>query len=128
MSYQLNHLPERTQKPRNKGITLALDKGFSVRQAEDFCEVASGYTDIVKLGWGTSFVTQNLQDKLDVYTKYEIPVYFGGTLFEAYVLRNQLDSYVELLNRYGIRRSEEHTSELQSRGHLVCRLLLEKKK
>src|SRR5207253_7723981 len=27
-----------------------------------------------------------------------------------------------------IRRSEEHTSELQSRGHLVCRLLLEKKK
>ena len=106
MSYQLNHLPERTQKPRNKGITLALDKGFSVRQAEDFCEVASGYTDIVKLGWGTSFVTQHLQDKLDVYTKYEIPVYFGGTLFEAYVLRNQLDSYVELLNRYGIRYVE----------------------
>src|SRR5690625_6398392 len=31
---------------------------------------------------------------------------------------------------YGIfyQRSEEHTSELQSRGHLVCRLLLEKKK
>src|SRR5690625_1634387 len=28
----------------------------------------------------------------------------------------------------GVRRSEEHTSELQSRGHLVCRLLLEKKK
>src|SRR5437660_8503845 len=27
-----------------------------------------------------------------------------------------------------LRRSEEHTSELQSRGHLVCRLLLEKKK
>lgn len=106
MSYQLNHLPERTQKPRNKGITLALDKGFSVRQAEDFCEVASGYTDIVKLGWGTSFVTQKLREKLEVYARYEIPVYFGGTLFEAYVLRNQLDSYVELLNTYGIRYVE----------------------
>src|SRR5207253_8643721 len=30
--------------------------------------------------------------------------------------------------RFKVQRSEEHTSELQSRGHLVCRLLLEKKK
>src|SRR5690625_6269086 len=36
---------------------------------------------------------------------------------------NQLQSYV-----LAFHRSEEHTSELQSRGHLVCRLLLEKKK
>src|SRR5437870_10705356 len=32
------------------------------------------------------------------------------------------------VRRGGLARSEEHTSELQSRGHLVCRLLLEKKK
>ncbi len=102
MSYHLNHLPKRTAKPRNNGITLALDKGFSVRQAEDFCEVASGYTDIVKLGWGTSFVTNQLSEKLAVYKKYKIPVYFGGTLFEAYVLRNQLDDYVNLLHDFNI--------------------------
>ena len=106
MQFQLNHLPKRTGKPRNKGITLALDKGFSVRQVEDFCEAASNYTDIVKLGWGTSYVTQNLSDKLDVYKKYDIPVYFGGTLFEAYVLRDQLDAYVELLKRYEIQHLE----------------------
>lgn len=106
MQFQLNHLPKRTVKPRNKGITLALDKGFSVRQVEDFCESASNYTDIVKLGWGTSYVTQNLSDKLDVYKKYDIPVYFGGTLFEAYVLRDQLDAYVELLKRYEIQYLE----------------------
>ncbi|PKD43452.1 phosphosulfolactate synthase [Rhodohalobacter barkolensis] len=106
MQFQLNHLPKRTEKPRNKGITLALDKGYSVRQVEDFCEVASTYTDIVKLGWGTSYVTQNLSDKLDVYKKYDIPVYFGGTLFEAYVLRDQLDAYVELLKRYEIQYLE----------------------
>jgi phosphosulfolactate synthase len=106
MQFQLNHLPKRTGKPRNKGITLALDKGFSVRQVEDFCEAASNYTDIVKLGWGTSYVTQNLSDKLDVYKKYDIPVYFGGTLFEAYVLRDQLDAYVELLKRYEIKHLE----------------------
>lgn len=102
MSFQLNHLPKRTEKPRNEGITLALDKGFSVRQAEDFCEVASNYTDIVKLGWGTSFVTQNLGEKLAVYKNYDIPVYFGGTLFEAYILRNQLDDYIKLLQGFSI--------------------------
>lgn len=106
MQFQLNHLPKRTEKPRNKGITLALDKGYSVRQVEDFCEAASNYTDIVKLGWGTSYVTQNLSEKLDVYKKYDIPVYFGGTLFEAYVLRDQLDAYVELLKRYEIQYLE----------------------
>ena len=102
MSFQLNHLPKRSVKPRDYGITLVLDKGFSVRQAEDFCSTACEYTDIVKLGWGTSYVTQQLQEKLDVYKSYNIPVYFGGTLFEAYVLRDQLSSYVELLQKYEI--------------------------
>lgn len=102
MSHPISNLPKRTEKPRNKGITLALDKGFSVRQAEDFCEATSNYTDIVKLGWGTSLVTQNLRQKLDVYNSYNIPVYFGGTLFEAYVLRDELDKYVKLLQDYDI--------------------------
>lgn len=102
MSHPISNLPKRTDKPRNKGITLALDKGFSVRQAEDFCEATSNYTDIVKLGWGTSLVTQNLKQKLDVYKSYNIPVYFGGTLFEAYVLRDELNKYVKLLQDYDI--------------------------
>lgn len=102
MSHPISNLPKRTEKPRNKGITLALDKGFSVRQAEDFCEATSNYTDIVKLGWGTSLVTQNLKQKLDIYKSYNIPVYFGGTLFEAYVLRDELDKYVKLLQDYNI--------------------------
>lgn len=106
MPFQLNHLPTRSEKPRNEGITLALDKGYSIRQAEDFCEVAAEYTDIVKLGWGTSYVTRLLDKKLDIYKKYDIPVYFGGTLFEAYVLRDQLDAYVELLKKYNIQYVE----------------------
>lgn len=98
MSFHLSNLPQRTEKPRNTGITLALDSGFSVRQAEDFCSVASQHVDIVKLGWGTSYVTACLEDKLRVYREYDIPVYFGGTLFEAYILRDELDKYVEFLN------------------------------
>src|SRR5699024_7560142 len=106
MSFKLNHLPKRTKKPRHKGITLVLDKGFGVRQAEDFCETASPYTDIVKLGWGTSYVTQNLEEKINAYADAGITVYFCGTLFEAYVLRDQLSDYLELLNRFHIRRGE----------------------
>jgi len=106
MPFQLNNLPKRTKKPRDNGLTLVLDKGFSVRQTEDFCESASGYVDIVKLGWGTSYVTQNLEKKLEVYQDYNIPVYFGGTLFEAYVLRDQLDGYINLMKRYDIQYTE----------------------
>jgi phosphosulfolactate synthase len=106
MSYQLNHLPKRTAKPRNNGITLALDKGYSIRQAEDFCDVAASYTDIVKLGWGTSLVTNKLSEKLDVYKSFDIPVYFGGTLFEAFVLRDQLDEYIKLLQDHNVNSIE----------------------
>lgn len=106
MAFKLNHLPSRTSKPREKGMTLILDKGLSVRQVEDFCASCSNYIDIVKLGWGTSYVTQNLEDKLAVYADADIPVYFGGTLFEAYVLRDQLDAYMELLDRFSIGHAE----------------------
>src|SRR5690625_4082954 len=106
MPFLLNNLPVRTEKPRGKGITLVLDKGYSVRQAEDFCEFSSEHVDIIKLGWGTSYVTQNLEKKLDVYRKYDIPVYMGGTLFEAYMLRDQLDCYIRLMREYGIRHVE----------------------
>lgn len=102
MSFSLNNLPKRSEKPRKHGITLVLDKGYSVRQAEDFCEVCSNYVDVIKLGWGTSYVTQSLDDKLKVYSEAGIPVYLGGTLFEAYVLRDQLDDYRKLLEKYNI--------------------------
>lgn len=106
MAFKLNHLPKRTSKPREKGITLVLDKGLSVRQAEDFCEAGSNYIDIVKLGWGTSYVTQNLENKLAIYADANIPVYLGGTLFEAYMLRDQLDAYRKLLDHFDIEHVE----------------------
>lgn len=81
MAFTLKNLPYRTEKPRMKGLTLALDKGYSVRQAEDLVETSSNYIDVVKLGWGTSYVTQNLEEKIAVYQNADIPVYFGGTLF-----------------------------------------------
>lgn len=100
MHYFLTDVPERTQKPREKGFTMAMDKGLSVRQAEDFVSVCGEYVDIVKLGWATSYVTPSLDAKLQVYREAGIPFYFGGTLFEAFIIRNQFDDYRKVLDKY----------------------------
>lgn len=106
MNYTLKNIPDRTQKPRVNGLTMVMDKGLSVRQVEDFLEVASPHTDIVKLGWSTSYVTPNLENKLKIYRDAEIPVYFGGTLFEAFIIRNQFDDYRKILDKYDMKFAE----------------------
>jgi len=106
MNYTINNLPERTQKPRDKGITMVMDKGLSLRQVEDFLEVAGPYTDIVKLGWATSYVTPNLDQKIKLYQDAGIPVYFGGTLFEAMIIRGQFDDYRRVLDKYKLQHAE----------------------
>jgi phosphosulfolactate synthase len=85
---------------------MVMDKGLSVREAEDFLEVAGPHTDIIKLGWSTSYVTPNLERKLKVYRDAGISVYFGGTLFEAFVIRNQFDDYRRVLDKYGMELAE----------------------
>jgi len=100
MNYFLNNVPERTQKPRSSGFTMVMDKGLSLRQVEDFLEVSGQHTDIVKLGWATSYVTPNLTEKLKLYRNAGIPVYFGGTLFEAFIVRGQFDEYRRVLDQY----------------------------
>lgn len=106
MNYTINNLPERTLKPRDSGITMVMDKGLSLRQVEDFLEVAGSYTDIVKLGWATSYVTPNLDKKIAMYQEAGIPVYFGGTLFEAMIVRGQFDDYCRILDKYKLEYAE----------------------
>ncbi|MBL7849874.1 MAG: phosphosulfolactate synthase [Cyclobacteriaceae bacterium] len=106
MNYTLKNLPERTVKPRQLGITMAMDKGMSVRQAEDFMSVAADHVDIVKLGWATSAVTPRLKDKIQVYIEAGVPCYFGGTLFEAFIIRDQFDDYRKLIDKFGLRYAE----------------------
>ncbi len=106
MNYTLTQIPDRTTKPRQSGLTMVMDKGLSLREVEDFLSTSADYTDIVKLGWATSFVTPNLKEKLAIYRQAGIPVYFGGTLFEAFVVRNQFDEYRKLLDTYGMEHAE----------------------
>jgi phosphosulfolactate synthase len=113
MNYTLSQIPERTLKPREQGFTMVMDKGLSVREVEDFLEVGADYTDIVKLGWATSYVTGNLQRKLDAYKAAGIPVYFGGTLFEAFIIRGQFDDYRRLLDQFGMEYAEVSDGSLE---------------
>ncbi len=106
MNYFLSNIPERTQKPRSSGFTMVMDKGLSLRQVEDFLEVSGQHTDIVKLGWATSFVTPNLNEKLKLYRDAGIPVYFGGTLFEAFIVRGQFEDYKRVLDQYQMEYAE----------------------
>ncbi|MBS1975616.1 MAG: phosphosulfolactate synthase, partial [Bacteroidetes bacterium] len=82
MNFTLTQMPERKAKPRKSGITMVMDKGLSIQEVRNFLSVAHPHVDIVKLGFGTSFVTPSLKEKIAAYSAYNIPVYFGGTLFE----------------------------------------------
>ena len=102
MNFNLTQIPERNIKPRNHGITMVMDKGLSIQEAKNFLSIAHPHIDIVKFGFGTAFVTPDLREKIEVYQAYDIPVYFGGTLFEAFLIRNQFDDYIKLCRQFNI--------------------------
>jgi phosphosulfolactate synthase len=106
MKNQLPYLPDRPAKPRDSGITMVMDKGLSIREAEDFMSVGSEYTDMVKLGFGTSLITPGFDKKIKIYKKAGVIPYFGGTLFEAFIIRNMFNEFVEFLDKYDIEMVE----------------------
>lgn len=106
MNFNLTQIPERTAKPRNYGLTMVMDKGLSLQEAKNFLSISAPHVDILKLGFGTSFVTPNLREKIEVYQAANIPVYFGGTLFEAFLIRNQIDDFIAVIKDYGIKHVE----------------------
>lgn len=106
MNFNLGQIPERKTKPRHSGITMVMDKGLSIGEVKNFLDIAHPYVDIVKLGFGTSFITPRLREKIEVYRSYEIPLYFGGTLFEAFVIRNQFEDYISTLKEFDITHME----------------------
>lgn len=123
MHYHLSQIPERTVKPRTNGMTMVMDKGLSTREVENFIEVAGPYVDIVKLGWSTSFVTPVLDKKLAIYREAGIPVYFGGTLFEAFLIRNQYEDYKRVLDKYKMEWAEISDGSISLEHTKKCELI-----
>lgn len=106
MNFNLTSIPQRHAKPRTSGITMVMDKGLSINEVKNFLSIAHPYLDLVKLGFGTSYVTPNLREKIETYHSYNIPVYFGGTLFEAFLIRNQFEDYIRVCQEYNIQYME----------------------
>ncbi len=94
-------LPTRVAKPRNVGMTHVMDKGLGLAEIRTMIEVSGDFIDIVKLGWGTSYVTRNLREKLDLYKEFDIPVVCGGTLLEVAEARGRIDDYRSWLTAQG---------------------------
>jgi phosphosulfolactate synthase len=141
MTTLLPFLPERPIKPRNSGITMVMDKGLSIREAEDFMSVGSGYTDYVKLGFGTSLITPGFEKKIALYKKSGAIPYFGGTLFEAFIIRNMFREFIDFIDKYEIevvevsdgsydfehKRKLDYISRLAERGTVISEVGSKKK-
>lgn len=123
MNFIINDLPSRNHKPRNSGLTMVMDKGLSVREAEDMLSVGEPYIDLVKLGFGTAFVTPHLENKLAVYKNSGVATYFGGTLFEAFVMRNQFEDYLRLLEKYNMEYAEVSDGSIELDHNEKCRYI-----
>src|SRR5215467_4692875 len=93
-------VPARPDKPRSSGLTHVMDKGLNLREIEGLFDTAGQFVDIVKLGWGTGYVTNNLEKKIALYRHFETPVVCGGTFFEAVYARDKIDEFKGWLTDY----------------------------
>lgn len=119
-NFNLSQLPERTPKPRKDGVTMVMDKGISLRQAEDFVSVSAGFVDFMKLGFGTSLITKQVKEKVKLYKDAGMKVFVGGTLFEAFVVRDQFDDYLKYISDLGMDCAEVSDGSLDLSHEKKC--------
>lgn len=88
-------LPPRSEKPRNNGLTMVLDKGLGYKAAKSLMEISSEYVDLLKFGWGTIIIHDKelIQKKVEMYKSFDITPYTGGTLFEIAYTNNKVKEF-----------------------------------
>ncbi|MCL2328918.1 MAG: phosphosulfolactate synthase [Bacteroidetes bacterium] len=121
MNFELPFVPERTAKPREKAMTMVIDKGLTTLEAIGIACDCAEYVDFIKVGFGTSLITPKLREKIDIFKEAGITPYFGGTLFELFAARNMFNEYQQFLAKYNIELAEvsdgtmdmEHSKKLE---------------
>ena len=116
----LKNIPSRASKPREEGLTMVMDKGLSLNEAENMVALKSELTDIVKLGFGTSLLTSFIDKKINLYQKSGMMVYTGGTLFEAFVIRNQFDDFCKLMDKLKLEMVEVSDGSISINHDVKC--------
>jgi phosphosulfolactate synthase len=123
MNYELKNIPQRPAKPRETGLTMVMDKGLGLKEAELFIDSSAHLTDVVKLGFGTSFISTNLKEKIKLYKQAGLKVYVGGTLFEAFIVRNMFDDYRKLIDNLGLTMAEVSDGSLEINHDKKCEFI-----
>jgi phosphosulfolactate synthase len=123
MNFKLSYIPERTTQPRSSGITMMMDKGLSLRETENFIESSAHLTDLVKFGFGTSYVTNKLEDKIRLYQEAGIKPYFGGTLFEAFYARGMVKEFMHVLDKYKLDLAEVSDGSIMLNHDEKCEII-----
>jgi phosphosulfolactate synthase len=104
---------------------MVMDKGLSTREAEDMISVSGSLIDIVKLGFGTSYVSPNLKEKIALYKNAGCKVYLGGTLFEAYLIRGMVKEYREYCEKMDLDTVEISDGSINVSHQKKCKLIRE---
>ncbi|MBL4585571.1 MAG: phosphosulfolactate synthase [Flavobacteriales bacterium] len=125
MNFNLSNIPQRDEKPRENGLTMVMDKGLSLQGAENLISASEHLVDIVKLGFGSSYITNDLKQKIAIYRNAGIKVYLGGTLFEAFLIRGQFDDYRRLLTDLNIDTAEVSDGSIELDHDKKCELIHE---
>lgn len=98
LNFPLPLIPQRDNKPRNNGLTMVMDKGLSMREAENIISSCSDFIDLVKFGFGTSLICPELEEKIKLYKEAKIRPYFGGTLFEIFLVRDKIEDFKRFID------------------------------
>jgi phosphosulfolactate synthase len=117
MNFSISHTPERTGGERSHGLTMMMDKGLSLKEAENFIESSGDFTDLVKLGFGTALITKNLKEKVRLYQAAGLRPYFGGTLFEMFFVRNLFEDYRRFAEASGLTHVEVSDGSIKMDHH-----------
>ncbi|KAB2858870.1 MAG: phosphosulfolactate synthase [Flavobacteriales bacterium] len=120
MNFELPFIPKRDSQPRETGLTMMMDKGLSWREAENFVQSSAHLTDLVKLGFGTSYVSNDLAKKIAIYKEAGLKVYLGGTLFEAFIVRGMFDDYRKLLDKFQLNTCEVSDGSVVLNHEIKC--------
>lgn len=122
-NHLLNTLPQRTSKPRQNGLTMVIDKGLGLHAAEDIVNTAAHLIDFIKIGFGTSIITNQLKEKIKLYQNAGIEVYLGGTLLEAFLIRNQFDDYLKFIDELNLQCIEVSDGSITIPHDEKCELI-----
>ena len=120
MNFFLTDIPDRTKKPRENGLTMMMDKGLSINDTRNFIDMCEPHTDIIKLGFGTSAISPHIETKIRLYTDAGLMVYLGGTIFEAFIIRDMFNEYKQLLKKWDLTMCEVSDGSIELSHEEKC--------